>query len=387
MRKVRVKWTVKFPHVAYGNPFAPMAVCLVYPYRYPDAGKDVAEEDKKAYERYMRLCKRLVSYGAAVAGLQNTELGIAFVAETLLSNPNIRWLVVVGKGRGHRVELMYKYLREGYYEGLRNYLSRDVFDRLREQVSVLDLSDRDPFESEDLLRELIKASYQEEPTPVHVGGVEYLLYDPGAYEGGRSKVCTPAYELFSTEGLLLVKAKNIREAWEALSDALTKYGVPRRDYRGERLYLPTLVLVVEKPLDYTGLNLGALEHYWRDHFERRDPGDSYTYGNRIFDWFGVDQVEEALEKVREGKPTRAHIVLYDPRVDFRSEEAPCITEIHLSTKRGKVDLRASIRTWDVSRALPFNLYALSRILERAADALSLPAGRLVVIADEPHTYL
>ena len=57
------------------------------------------------------------------------------------------------------------------------------------------------------------------------------------------------------------------------------------------------------------------------------------------------------------------------------DEIPCLTEIHIKVSGREVLLRATMRSWDVARALPYNLYALSRILKEDSGKL----GRRPVI--------
>ncbi|MCD6509045.1 MAG: hypothetical protein J7L11_01450 [Thermoprotei archaeon] len=388
MRKIKTSWSVKFPHVVYGNPFSPIAVCLIYGYRYPDRGMDVTEKDLREYERHMNLCRELVGWGAAVAGLQNTEFGISFVAETLFSNPNIRWLVVVGKVGGHRIDVVYRSIKLGHYEGVRNYLDRDSFDRFRRQITIIDLIGEDPFRIREELKGIIEAAYQEEPTRVKACDKEYVLWDPGAYEGAEEEHELKADILF-LGGSLVVKAEDIRHAWRGVNRAVEEYGRVIRDHRGERLVLSVpLLLIVERPLDWKGLNVASMESYFVESFMRSElMEEGYTYGNRISAWFGVNQLEKAVEKLKRGRLTQAHISLYDPRRDSLEDEIPCLTEIHIKVSGREVLLRATMRSWDVARALPYNLYALSRILKEVSGKLGRRPGHLVVLADEPHVYL
>jgi len=388
MKKVKVSWNFKFPHVIYGNPFSPIAVCVIYKYRYPDRGMEVTEEDLNQYKRHIDLCKRLVSYGAAVAGLQNTELGIVFVTETLLSNPNIRWLIVIGKVGGHRIDLVYRCIKSGHYKGISNYLSRDLFERFRKQIRIIDLIGNDPFEFEKDLKRLIEAAYQEEPTKVTINNESFILYDMGAYEEALHEQSLE-YEFLCLDGLFLIKAKNIRHAWLSTINLVNTYGHVVIDHRGKRLTLPyPLLLIVKDPLDWDGLNIASMEEYFNKSFMKLDFTDErYTYGNRIFKWFKVNQFQEALNKMKASRLTQAHITLYDPSHDFYSDEIPCLTEIHLKLNKKEINLRASIRSWDVSRALPFNLYALSKLLKQASEELKVSVGKIIVVSDEPHIYV
>ncbi len=388
MKKIKVSWTIKYPHVVYGNPYSPIAVCIIYPHRYPDRGVDFTDFDAKQYKEYISLCERFVSYGAAVAGLQNTELGVFYVAKTILSNPNIRYLVVVGKEFGHKIGSLYRSISLNLYdESIRRYLSRETFDSLRSQIEIIDLIGYDPFKIENIVKKIIEASYQESPKEIVFNGRKWIVWDKGAVEKYISS--RKSYRLSILGYTIIIDVDSINSAWIVTLDMVSTYGVEIRDWRGRRLVLPyTLIINIDNPLNTEGLDKASLDEYFNEMLsgEIRE-GESYTYGHRLFKWFGLNQVEKAINKIRNGYLTQGHITLYDPRIDLESNDIPCITEIHIKVIENEVSLRASIRSWDVARALPFNLYALSRLLELIAKELKKSIGKLIIIADEPHIYL
>jgi len=129
-----------------------------------------------------------IEAGAALAGtLQTANIGIEKIICNIVSNPNIRYLVVCGRelewyGSGDALK---KLVENGIDErrfiiGSKS-LSPHLFNipleaisRLRRQVIVLDLIGET---STEAVQRAVWSCYQEEP--VEFGG--YKLYDPGAY--------------------------------------------------------------------------------------------------------------------------------------------------------------------------------------------------------------
>jgi len=390
MQKVQVRYKIRYPHVVYGNPFSPVAVLLIYPYSYPDRGHDITEEDVKAYREYMRLCHKFVEYGASVAGLQNTEFGICLVAKTLEQNPNIRYLIVVGKSKGHRVDLVYKLLKQKLYrEPLSRYISRQTFERLIEQVEIIDLIGCEPREVASKVIELIQACYQERPTRVVLPSGEIVtVWDRGAYKRGAPKIVLRKCSRLELPSVYILVVDTIREAWEETVRLIEQEGVEIRDWRGRRLYLPKpLLLTIEKPLepDY-GIDEQSLKMYLNSFFSPETRRE-YTYGARLVYHFDIDQLEAVIKHLREGRHTHAHVVTYDPRIDTLNPDKPCLTEFHFIKRGEYLSLRVSIRSWDCGRALPFNLYACAKILEYVGQETNLKPKTLIILSDEPHLYL
>ena len=129
-----------------------------------------------------------VESGAALSGtLQTENIGLEKVICNVVANPNIRYLVVCGpESPGHRVgETIMALMGNGIDERKRiigtsaqtPYLFNiplEAIERFRRQLTVIDLIDEG---RPEVIREAVRACYQEEPTPFR----DYLLNDVGAY--------------------------------------------------------------------------------------------------------------------------------------------------------------------------------------------------------------
>lgn len=160
-----------------GNDYSPVAVCVIL--------KWMREETPPEIERLVRTG---VETGAALSGtLQTENIGLEKVICNVVSNPNIRYLVVCGpESPGHLVgETILALSKNGMDSRKRiigtsaptpylfNIPSESV-ERFRKQVSIIDLIGEG---SSDVLRDAVRACYQENPTPFR----SYMLHDPGAW--------------------------------------------------------------------------------------------------------------------------------------------------------------------------------------------------------------
>ena len=160
-----------------GNDYSPVAVVVILRWE--------REKTPPSIEQLVRVA---VESGAALAGtLQTENIGLEKVLCNLVANPNIRFLVVCGpETPGHLVgDAILALASNGVDEGKRiigakaptPYLfnvPREFIERFRKQVTVIDLIDEG---SPEVLRQAVRACYQEEPTPFG----KYVLSDLGAY--------------------------------------------------------------------------------------------------------------------------------------------------------------------------------------------------------------
>jgi len=162
-----------------GNDRSPVAVLIILRW----------EQDKVPPE-IERLVRAGAESGAALSGtLQTENIGLEKVICNIVSNPNIRYLVMGGpESEGHLTGDAIRSLFENGVDDKQRIIgtesphpflfniSMEMIDRFREQLTLVDLQFQgDP----DLVRKAVWSCYQEEP--VEFMGQE--LYDMGAYPG------------------------------------------------------------------------------------------------------------------------------------------------------------------------------------------------------------
>ena len=160
-----------------GNDYSPVAVVVILRWMREETPPDI--------EKLVRLS---VESGAALAGtLQTENIGLEKVICNIVSNPNIRYLVICGpESPGHLVgDAILALAKNGLDERKRiigaeaptPYLFNipiDFVERFRKQITVIDLINEG---SPEVLRQAVWSCYQEKPTSFR----QYELYDVGAY--------------------------------------------------------------------------------------------------------------------------------------------------------------------------------------------------------------
>jgi tetrahydromethanopterin S-methyltransferase subunit A len=160
-----------------GNDFSPVAVAVILKWKRDETPPGIED-----------LVRAAVESGAALAGtLQTENIGLEKVICNIVSNPNIRYLVVCGpESPGHLVgDVIIALCRKGVDANKRivgakaptPYLFNiplEFIDRFRKQIKVVDLINEG---SPDVLRQAVWACYQDEATPFR----GLTLHDPGAF--------------------------------------------------------------------------------------------------------------------------------------------------------------------------------------------------------------
>ena len=160
-----------------GNDYSPVAVCVILKW-----------EREKTPPGIEELVRAGAESGAALSGtLQTENIGLEKVICNIVANGNIRYLVVCGpETPGHHVgETILALEKNGMDQHKRiigteaptpylfNILPEFV-ERFRKQITVVDLINEG---SPDVVREAVRACYQEQPTPFR----GHVLHDPGAF--------------------------------------------------------------------------------------------------------------------------------------------------------------------------------------------------------------
>ena len=163
-----------------GNDYSPVAVVVILRW--------IREETPPEIEHLVRVG---VEGGAALSGtLQTENVGLEKIICNVVSNPNIRYVVVCGpESPGHLVgDAILALAANGIDERKRiigaeartPYLFNipcEYVQRFRKQLTVINLVNEG---SPEVLSQAVWSCYQEEPTAFR----NYMLYDPGAYPAG-----------------------------------------------------------------------------------------------------------------------------------------------------------------------------------------------------------
>ncbi len=209
---------------------------------------------------------------------------------------------------------------------------------------------------------------------------------------------TPAADEFPAEETgFIVRGDHIIQVWVQLLAAVLAFG--RRDLTAYTVQQRELLDVVatihdedpENPLlpDWAPLKREQLDAYYPQLLTPQRPENiAYTYGERLLDYNGRDQIAAMVEELRATRYSRRAVAeLWDPARDPGSVDPPCLNLLQARARAGKLYLTAYFRSHDIFRAWPVNAFGLRKLQHRMAQQIGdCMLGNLVIISQSAHIY-
>lgn len=123
-------------------------------------------------------------------------------------------------------------------------------------------------------------------------------------------------------------------------------------------------------------------------------GVKYTYGQRLRSHFGLDQVEQVMEKLaRDPDSARSVMSLWDAAQDgMGNSSPPCLNHIWTRIVDGELSMTATFRSNDMFGAWVANAMGLRALQEQLLDEISrrsglqLRLGALITVSQSAHIY-
>ena len=178
--KLTYDWPIEQGKYLVSNPLSPVGVVVILTTPYDKIPKETEE-----------LVRIGVEEGAGISGtLQTANIGIEKIIINLISNPNIRYLILLGKESGHfPADALKALFREGIDEkgyilntkaptAILKNIPKEATERLRKQIQLIDLNGITDI---GILEKAVWSCYQEKETPFEVESKRYVLSDIGPF--------------------------------------------------------------------------------------------------------------------------------------------------------------------------------------------------------------
>lgn len=327
-----------------------------------------------------------ISRIAAIGNLYGN--GLPHLLRNLLYNPQIRDLVICGSNRSGSAEELIAFFENGLEET--EYLGERM-TRIRGTNRIID----------DMVT---PSMFAEKPRIAQFGDlcdkasgtnlykhIQALAPPPPAtsdrIEIGLPEVSVTRYP--SEPRNHNIVADGPLEAWRELIFRLVRFGHLVHLRKGDRQELQNVRVVVRKPalddadsLSQFNFALDDLIQYQHDMLVGPLPDDhSYTYGNRIREYFGFDALAKFAGRLRENPEDRdCYLALWDSHHDIDAEDAPCLVSMFFRVFDGRLTLTATYRTHNALDAWMRNVYGLMKAQEIVAHDAGLETGPLTVIS-------
>lgn len=163
---------------------------------------------------------------------------------------------------------------------------------------------------------------------------------------------------------------------------------------GNTIELPSPLIIevlypTAQPVYYpsVGIPIDALNSYATQLMSGINPGFSYTYGNRLRDYNGIDQIEKAISILRNDHHSRRAIIhTWKVGTDLGSKEIPCVQTLQFFIRNNRLNCVVYIRSNDILLAWGANAYGITRMMEYICCSLNIYIGTLTTISASAHIY-
>ncbi|MBI4785651.1 MAG: hypothetical protein HY782_01205 [Chloroflexi bacterium] len=375
-------WPLYFrDNLTYGDREHPAAICCLW-------------------MKQSRLADTLSPATYSVLGNLYSKDGINYLLRNVLARPTVRAIIVCGPDLTQSGAALLHLVNDGIGEqhrvrgdpsassGQAEYtqieieIPREAIDDFRANVQMIDLRGiNDPAKVQEKLKEL------GETVP------RGLFAEPRVFPRH-----TPAADEFPAEETgFVVRGARIVEVWVHLLAAVLAFG--RRDLTAYTVQQRELLDVVatihdEEATDFDlpawlPLTREQLDAYYPQLLTATRPENiAYTYGERLFDFNGRDQIAAMVQDLRATRYSRRAVAaLWDPARDPGSADPPCLNLLQARVRDGKLHLTAYFRSHDIFRAWLTNAFGLRKlqaeIAERVGDSM---LGDLAIISQSAHVY-
>jgi thymidylate synthase len=325
------------------------------------------------------IAKELDLQKVSVIGNLYTVNGINYIIRNIAANPRIRYIFVTGLDLMRSGEALKLFFEKGVDEnykiiGTAYYLDkfpREILEKIRENVKIVEIDQKS-------IKEQIGQTFKE---------ADYFM-EPVLLKEEINESSSQAI----TDTIFKIKSDSLIEAWARALDLVLKFGEEKEtEYRIKEKEIIGLAVELTNIGDipaYAPFQKEDLEEYTKHFFSKEKPaGLDYSYGERLKDFDGLNQIEQMVNKLKAHPYSRrAFATTWNVNIDSKSENPPCLVTIQSIVRNNNLYLIAQFRSHDIYNAWPFNVYALRKTQEEIANKLNMQPGILTVISNSAHIY-
>jgi len=188
-----------------------------------------------------------------------------------------------------------------------------------------------------------------------------------------------------------ITARSAGEAWMKASRAVYSGGRLIKDGEQTLKELLNVFLYVEHPLEHDRVLEAyadpAMIKWMQDNFLTQKPvlNWGYSYGQRFFNYEGIDQITNVIEKLKKNPESKsATVSLMNPKGD--GSHMPCIVAIDFKIRDGRLITTTFFRSQDVGKKIYADIICIGEIAKRVADAVGVNHGPLCILIASLHAY-
>ncbi|MBI4134745.1 MAG: hypothetical protein HY471_01380 [Candidatus Sungbacteria bacterium] len=326
-----------------------------------------------------------------VLGQLYSKEGINYMIRNILAYPQIRYVIVCGAELSGSGQNLVSFFEKGVTDDyqvigeqnapIHKEIPREAIETVRANVKI-----------ERLIGE-VKPQIIKEKIAQYKAVQKGLFREPEIFP---DPVVTATEDQLPTDQVFKITRAKAVDAWLELLKVILRFGEVRQSFHGNKLkevFNLATVVTTEDPNNFylpewLPVTKEDIEKYLPS-FMTADRGtEDYTYGERLWNFNGMNQVDEVIIDYLKRYPTdRAAIaVLFDPMRDHKARSAPCLNLVQATIANDALNLTVYVRSHSIFSGWLLNVFGLRTLQKYIADKLERPIGPLTVLSNCAHIY-
>ncbi len=324
-----------------------------------------------------------------------SSAGISAMIRNIYANPVIRKIILWGadlsrSGQALLALMQYGVDKDFFIIGdekkgqVEKEIGKEAIDQFRNNVEVINLRGKSPDELRSTIQQFNNKTMGK-------------FSEPKIFPISRPKPFTYPSEQIGFR----IAGETTAQTWLKILNNVMRYGRIKKTRYTQENELKELLNVMavvynENPEEpylphYFPFSKNELLQYYPQVLSAKQiPGIAYTYGQRLRNHDGVDQIINIINLIK-ARPFSKKMAAFTARVKEDWAEAnrgdtPCLTQVLCSIQDNKLFMTTHFRSQDMVHGWPRNVFSLRKLQKFIADETGYPLGGFVMVTHSAHIY-
>lgn len=325
------------------------------------------------------------------------QAGISAMLRNIFANPVITKIILWGADLSSSGQSLISFMQHGVNDDwiiindgkqgqIEKEIDRKSIEEFRQKVEVINLRGKTPADLKETVEKLNKKNTKEKPF------TKVKLFP--------SVKPTP-FTFPSEQTGFRVSGKTVAQTWLKVLNNILRYGrnkTTRYTQTNELKEILNLVAIItDENINniyfphYLPFSKDDLEKYYPQVLSSRPmTGIAYTYGQRLRDNHGVDQIQKIIDLIKT-RPFSKKMAAFTADVPFdwshvNDGDTPCLTQVLGSIQDDKFYFTCHFRSQDMVHGWPRNAFSLRKLQKLICDEAKINIGPLTMITHSAHIY-